>query len=56
MFEPVFGRTFSDVETGTLIAYIGSGGQLEVARRDGSAAQRIGAVRGSPVRVKVTTP
>ena len=54
-FRPVFGRTFSDVESGALIAYIGSGGQLEIARRDGSAAARMGAGRGTPVRVTVTT-
>jgi len=40
------------VEPGALIAYIGSGGQLEIARRDGSAVERIGAARGSPVRVR----
>jgi S-adenosylmethionine hydrolase len=51
-FEPTLGRTFSDVEPGALIAYIGSGGQLEIARRDGSAVERIGAARGSPVRVR----
>ena len=51
-FEPAFGRTFSDVESGALIAYIGSGGQLEIARRDGSAARRMGAERGTVVRVR----
>ena len=51
-FEPKFGRTFSDVESGALIAYIGSGGNLEIARRDGSAARRIGADRGTVVRVR----
>jgi S-adenosylmethionine hydrolase len=50
-FSPVFGRTFSDVQSGALIAYIGSGGQLEIARRDGSAAKRIGVDRGATVRV-----
>src|SRR6185369_13128535 len=50
-FRPLFGRTFSDVQPGSLIAYIGSGGQLEIARRDGSAAARVGAGRGSAVRV-----
>src|SRR6185369_6200200 len=50
-FRPVFGRTFSDVQSGALIAYIGSGGQLEIARRDGSAAARVGAARGTAVRV-----
>ena len=54
-FRPVFGRTFSDVQSGALIAYIGSGGQLEIARRDGSAAARMGAGRGTPVRVTLAT-
>ena len=54
-FRPLFGRTFSDVQPGSLIAYIGSGGQLEIARRDGSAAARVGAGRGSAVRVTITT-
>src|SRR5215831_5743668 len=52
VFHPVFGRTFADVEPGALVAYIGSGGQIEVARRDGSAAARTGAQRGSVVRVR----
>src|SRR4051812_11443346 len=52
-FTPVFGRTFSDVPSGALIGYIGSGGQLEIARRDGSAAARTGAGRGTAVRVTV---
>jgi S-adenosyl-L-methionine hydrolase (adenosine-forming) len=51
-FEPLFGRTFSDVEPGALIAYIGSGGHLEIARRDGSAERRVGAERGTVVRLK----
>jgi S-adenosylmethionine hydrolase len=54
-FRPVFGRTFSDVLSGALIAYIGSGGQLEIARRDGSAAARVGAGRGTAVRVTIAT-
>jgi S-adenosylmethionine hydrolase len=54
-FEPQLGRTFSDVETGALIAYIGSGGQLEIARRNGSAARRIGAERGTIVRLRSPT-
>ena len=52
VFHPVLGRTFSDVESGALVAYIGSGGQLEIARRDGSAARRMGAERGTIVRVR----
>jgi S-adenosylmethionine hydrolase len=46
------GRTFSDADPGALIGYVGSGGHLEIARRDGSAAERIGAARGSPVRLR----
>jgi S-adenosylmethionine hydrolase len=55
-FEPQLGRTFSDVESGALIAYIGSGGQLEIARRDGSAARRLGAERGTIVRLRSPAP
>jgi S-adenosylmethionine hydrolase len=55
-FEPRVGRTFSDVDPGALIAYVGSGGQLEIARRDGSAAGRIGAERGTPVRARSAPP
>ena len=55
-FEPAFGRTFSDVEPGAFIAYVGSGGQLEIARRDGSAARRMGAARGTVVRVRTSAP
>ena len=51
-FEPSVGRTFSDVDPGSLIAYAGSGGHVEIARRDGSAARRIGAERGTIVRVR----
>jgi S-adenosylmethionine hydrolase len=50
-FHPTFGRTFSDVESGALVAYVGSGGQLEIARRNGSAATYVGAERGTVVRV-----
>jgi S-adenosylmethionine hydrolase len=55
-FEPRVGRTFSDVDPGALIAYVGSGGQLEIACRDGSAAGRIGAERGTPVRARSAPP
>ena len=51
-FEAPVRRTFSDVDPGALIAYVGSGGQLEIARRDGSAAEKIGAARGSAVRAR----
>jgi len=52
LFAPLVGRTFSDVEPGALVAYVGSGGQLEIARRDGSAAKRMDATRGTIVRVR----
>jgi S-adenosyl-L-methionine hydrolase (adenosine-forming) len=51
IFHPVLARTFSDVPSGALVAYLGSGGQLEIARRDGSAATHIDAARGAIVRV-----
>jgi S-adenosylmethionine hydrolase len=47
---PVRG-TFADVMPGGLMAYIGSGGTLEIALRDGSAAATLGVTRGVPVRV-----
>ncbi|MFL5506527.1 MAG: S-adenosyl-l-methionine hydroxide adenosyltransferase family protein, partial [Gemmatimonadales bacterium] len=45
-------RTFADVPTGELLALEGSGGRLEIAVRDGSAAARLGAGLGSEVRVR----
>jgi len=51
-FHPRLGRTFADVEPGALVAYVGSMGRLEIAVRDGSAAARIGAARGSAVRLR----
>jgi S-adenosylmethionine hydrolase len=51
-FHPVWARTFSDVEPNTLVAYIGSGGQLEIALRNGSAARFVGARRGHPIRIR----
>jgi S-adenosyl-L-methionine hydrolase (adenosine-forming) len=46
-------RTFSDVTPGGLVAYIGSGGTVEIAVRNGSAAQRLGLGIGARVRVVV---
>lgn len=42
-------RTFADVEPGTPLAYFGSGDRLEVAVRDGSAADALRARVGTPV-------
>lgn len=36
--------TFSDVSTGEPVAYVGSGGTLEIAIREGSAVDRFGAI------------
>src|SRR6185436_6902885 len=42
-------RTFSDVEPGEPVAYLGSSGVLEIAVRNGSAAQRLSVQRGDGV-------
>ncbi len=44
--------TFESVERGELVAYIGSGGTLEIAVREGNAAAELGAGRGDPVEVR----
>lgn len=44
-----WGETFGDVAPGELLAFPGSVGFVEVAVRDGSAAERIRAGRGTPV-------
>jgi S-adenosylmethionine hydrolase len=46
-------RTFNDVTTGGLLAYIGSGGSIEIAVRNGSAARRLGVGVGARVRAKL---
>jgi S-adenosylmethionine hydrolase len=43
-------RTFADVPNGGLVAYVGSGGTVEVAVRGGSAARRRGVGLGGTVR------
>jgi len=43
-------RTFGDVERGTLVAFVGSGGAVEIAVRDGSAARLLGVGVGAEVR------
>lgn len=47
-------RTFADVEPGDLVAYIGSGGTVEIAVRDRSATGDLGARIGTPVTVKAS--
>ena len=43
------GRTFTDVPAGELVAYIGSAGHLEIALREGHAAQSLGVERGDEI-------
>jgi S-adenosyl-L-methionine hydrolase (adenosine-forming) len=43
-------RTYSDVPSGSLLAYVGSGGMIEIAVRNGSAAERLGVGIGGRVR------
>jgi S-adenosylmethionine hydrolase len=44
-----WGPTFSDVEPGQLVAYEGSIGYLEIALRNGNAANALGLKRGDSV-------
>ena len=43
-------RTFGDVPRGALVAYVGSGGTVEVALREGSATALLGVGVGAEVR------
>jgi S-adenosyl-L-methionine hydrolase (adenosine-forming) len=43
-------RTFGDVGRGSLVAIVGSGGSVEIAVRDGSAARLLGVGVGAEVR------
>ena len=43
-------RTFGDVPRGQLVAFVGSGGAVEIAVRDGSAARMLGVGVGAEVR------
>jgi S-adenosylmethionine hydrolase len=45
-------RTFADVAEGSALAYLGSGGRLEVAVNRGRASDRFGLGVGAPVRVE----
>lgn len=46
-------RTFGDVDRGRLVAYCGSGGTVEIAVRDGSAAELLGAGVGATVTAQL---
>ena len=43
-------RTYSDVERGQLVAYVGSNGEVEIAAREGSAVRLLGVGVGAVVR------
>lgn len=44
-------RTYGEATAGELVALVGSGGRVEIAVREGSAAAVLGRVRGIPVRL-----
>lgn len=46
-------RTYHDVTNGGLLAYVGSGGEIEIAVRNGSAARRLGIGVGGRVRARL---
>ena len=47
-------RTYADAEVGEALTLVGSSGYVEVAVREGSAAEVLGLARGSAVRVAAT--
>jgi S-adenosylmethionine hydrolase len=49
---PQLSRTFADVAPGELVAYVGSSGHLEVAVREGNAADVLGVAIGAPIRIR----
>jgi S-adenosylmethionine hydrolase len=48
-------RTFTDVELGVWVAYIGSSGYLEIAMREGNAAALLGINLGDLVWAEGST-
>jgi S-adenosylmethionine hydrolase len=46
-------RTFGEGAKGELLAMVGSGGRVEVAVREGRAAELLGASRGIPLRIRI---
>ena len=48
-FSLVLRRTYADVAQGEPLALVGSSGLVEIAVRDGSAAEQLGLRRGSGV-------
>lgn len=46
-------RTFADVQEGEPVAYFGSGGYLEIAVRNGNAAQRFNLRQGAKIKMRL---
>jgi S-adenosyl-L-methionine hydrolase (adenosine-forming) len=46
-------RTFADVAKGQLVAYCGSGGTVEIAVREGRAAEQVGGGVGALVTAQL---
>lgn len=46
-------RTYAQVEPGAILALVGSDGYLEIAVREGSAADRLGLQPGDPITVRI---
>jgi hypothetical protein len=46
----VLRRTFADVPAGAMVAFVGSGGTIEIAVRDGSAANELTVGVGAEIR------
>jgi S-adenosyl-L-methionine hydrolase (adenosine-forming) len=44
--------TYAEVEPGELVAYVGSAGLVEIAVREGSAAETVGLVRGAELHLE----
>jgi len=44
-------RTYGDAEPGSLAVLVGSDGRIEIAIREGSAFERLGAVPGTPISI-----
>ena len=55
-YELTLQRTFGDVAPGDPVAFIGSGGMVEVAVRDGRADVVLGASRGTEIAASVRPP
>ena len=45
--------TYSDVSDQELLAYTGCSGMIEIAVRNGSAAERLGLKEGYPVKLSI---